>query len=329
MPKNSLIKTPTNRTTEDLKRLQALPLEQKINLTNRRIKDFVTMRGGVDKCYISFSGGKDSRVMLHKIREIYPTMEAVFVDTGLEFDSIKKFARTFENVTVLRPKMRFDKVIEKYGYPVVSKEVSNFVSTLQNPTPGNERTRRIRLEGSAFKGGKANTGKLSDKWQFLQDAPFKCHDKCCSIMKKQPARSYGRETGKAPFIGTMASESSLRQQLWLKSGCNMYDNKTPQSTPLAFWTDKDIWDYIKKNNLSYSDVYDQGAKRTGCVFCLFGYWSKNDHNTENDRMELLKRVEPKKYEYCMKPKEDGGLGLKNVIEYIDNKLNHGQKEFEF
>ncbi|MCP4988533.1 MAG: phosphoadenosine phosphosulfate reductase family protein [Colwellia sp.] len=326
--KSSLIKkTATGRTVADLKRLQELPLDQKVNLSLRRIKDFITMQKG--KVYVSFSGGKDSTVLLDLVRQVDPTIEAVFVDTGLEFQSVREFARTTDNTTVLRPKMRFDKVIDRYGYPVISKEVSNFVATLQNPTPENERTRKIRLEGSAFKGGKANTGKLSEKWHFLKDSPFKCHDKCCSIMKKQPARNYGRETGKAPFIGTMASESSLRQQLWLKSGCNMYDNKTPQSTPLAFWTDSDVWEYIKARKLDYADIYDKGAKRTGCVFCLFGYWSKNDHKTDNDRMDLLKRVEPKKYEYCMKDKEDGGLGLRKVIDYIDKKLAHGQQEFKF
>ncbi len=326
MSKNSLIKTPVkNRTVADLQRLQELPLEQKVNLTLRRIKDFITMQKG--KVYISFSGGKDSTVLLDLVRRVDPTIEAVFVDTGLEFNSIKKFARTFENVTVLRPKMRFDKVIDKYGYPVVSKEQSMAVSRYQNTK--SEEQKHYRLHGKMVNGKHFNAGTISKKWRFLKDAPFSCSEKCCDVMKKFPAKKFSKESGKAPFIGTMAEESKARQMLWMQQGCNMFDRDSPQSTPLAFWTEKDIWDYIKTRKLNYADIYDKGAKRTGCVFCLFGYWSKNDHNTENDRMELLKRVEPKKYEYCMKSKEDGGLGLKNVIEYIDNKLNHGQKEFEF
>jgi len=147
-------------------------------------------------------------------------------------------------------------------------------------------------------------------------------------MKKNPAKEFSKKSGKFPFIGTMTEESSLRQQLWLKSGCNIYDSKQPKSTPLAFWTEKDIWDYIKSRNLKYSEIYDKGAKRTGCVFCMFGYWSKCDHNTDNDRMELLKRVDPAKYNYCMKDVEDGGLGLRKIIDYIDLKLNHGQRELD-
>ena len=120
----------------------------------------------------------------------------------------------------------------------------------------------------------------------------------------------------------MTEESRLRKNTWMDHGCNMLDVSRPKSTPIAFWTEFDIWEYIKTRNLSYADIYDEGAKRTGCTFCMFGYWSKNDHGTENDRMELLKRVEPKKYEYCMKDIEDGGLGLRKIIDYIDLKLKN-------
>lgn len=321
MAKNNLVKnTTTNRTYEDLKRLQNLPLEQKINLSLRRIKDFITIQNG--KTYVSFSGGKDSTVLLDLVRQIDPYCEALFVDTGLEFEEIKTFVKTQKYVTIIRPKMTFDKVINKYGYPVVSKEVSQKMNEVKN-------TKSDKLRNKRLNGDSKGNGKVAEKWKFLKDSDFKVSNKCCDIMKKNPAKDFSKKSGKAPFIGTMAEESLLRQQLWLKEGCNMFDTKQPKSTPLAFWTEKDIWDYIKTRNLKYAEIYDKGAKRTGCVFCMFGYWSKDDHKTENDRMELLKKVDPKKYNYCMKDKSEGGLGLKKVIDYIDNKLANGQQEWDF
>jgi 3'-phosphoadenosine 5'-phosphosulfate sulfotransferase (PAPS reductase)/FAD synthetase len=78
--------------------------------------------------YISFSGGKDSTVLLDIVRRDYPDVPAVFVDTGLEYPEIREFVKKFENVTIVRPTMNFRKVIDTYGYPFFSKEVSNCVA---------------------------------------------------------------------------------------------------------------------------------------------------------------------------------------------------------
>ena len=67
-------------------------------------------------------------------------------------------------------------------------------------------------------------------------------------MKKKPSYRYEKETGRKPFIATMAAESNLRKQEYLKKGCNSFDTKRPASTPLGFWTEQDILQYIKENN---------------------------------------------------------------------------------
>lgn len=113
-------------TMEYLKELQGYPLEIKIQLTKQRIREWVH-RWGVDGVYISFSGGKDSTVLLHIVREMYPDVPAVFVDTGLEYPEIRQFVRTFDNVEILKPKKNFRKVIDDYGYPIIGKEVSERV----------------------------------------------------------------------------------------------------------------------------------------------------------------------------------------------------------
>lgn len=113
-------------TVEELRTMQALPLELKVMKTKARIKEFVE-RFGVDGVYVSFSGGKDSTVLLHIVRELYPNVEGVFCDTGLEYPEIRNFVKTFDNITWLKPSMTFRDVIIKYGYPFISKEVAECV----------------------------------------------------------------------------------------------------------------------------------------------------------------------------------------------------------
>ena len=113
-------------TLDELKLLQALPLELKIAKTKARIKEWVDFHG-VDGVYISFSGGKDSTVLLHIARSMYPNIKAVFSDTGLELPSIRSFVKTHENVDWLKPKMTFGEVVKQYGYPLFSKEISHSI----------------------------------------------------------------------------------------------------------------------------------------------------------------------------------------------------------
>lgn len=100
-------------TREDLKYYQSLPLELKIAKTKDNIREFVR-EFGVDDVYVSFSGGKDSTVLLDIARKMHPEIEAVFVNTGLEYPEIQKFVKTFDNVRVVYPKKTFRQVIAEY-----------------------------------------------------------------------------------------------------------------------------------------------------------------------------------------------------------------------
>lgn len=107
--------------------MQAWPLERKIQVTQTRILEWI-QRWGEDHIYISLSGGKDSTVLLDLARRVLPSIPAVFCDTGLEYPEIRKFVKTFENVTWLKPAMRFDEVIKTYGYPLIGKEVAEVIN---------------------------------------------------------------------------------------------------------------------------------------------------------------------------------------------------------
>ena len=111
----------------ELRTMQSYPLDLKIMKTKLRIQEWVSYYG-LEGVYVSFSGGKDSTVLLHIARELYPNIKALYVDTGLEYPEVKKHVKTWDNVDIIRPKISFKQVIEKYGYPVISKEQSQYIN---------------------------------------------------------------------------------------------------------------------------------------------------------------------------------------------------------
>ena len=310
--------------------------------------------------YVSFSGGKDSTVVADlaaRVCQIHGwTLYLLFVNTGLEYPEIQKFVKTYAEwlrstyeievvLDIVRPEMRFDEVIKKYGYPVVSKEVSKYVKEA-----------RVALQGRLLDKDGNKSIFNCEKWGFMLDAPYKISHQCCDVMKKKPSKLYEKDTGRKAIIGTLASESLLRKQQWLKNGCNAFEKGRPSSQPLSFWTEQDILHYLKQYNIPYCSVYGDiqvkpqedalegqidlidylgeyededtlittGCARTGCIFCMFGC-----HNDKKpNRFQRLKETHPRQYEYCIgggemidgkwQPNKDG-LGLGKVLDYIGVK----------
>lgn len=324
MYNNSNNRTPppsSSHTAVALKEMQSWDLEQKIRVTQARIIEWYQHYDG--KVYVAFSGGKDSTVLLHIVRQIYPDVPAVFVDTGLEFPEVREFARQQENVIVRRPEINFRRVIETYGYPVVSKRVADVVE--YGSKPGSYRWKQ--LHGEIMRNNGTPSEFNCQKWCYLLDAPFKVSSKCCTVMKKKPMKKYEKEFGRVPMIATMTDESRHRRAVWIKQGCNAFNKKDPTSQPMSFWTESDVLEYLDKYDVPYASVYGEivcdengwhttGEQRTGCVFCAFGAHLEKEPN----RFQRLKVTHPKLWDYCMRPSDKGGLGMKEVLEYINVKI---------
>lgn len=349
-------------TKGDLKQMQSLPLRVKVRMTEQRVIAWYDFYH--NEVYVAFSGGKDSTVLADICakccRLTGVTLYLVFVNTGLEYPEIQKFVKEYAEylrnkydievvLEILRPKMRFDEVIKTYGYPIISKSVSDCVRGARNGSAS-----RINLLNGKDCDGSDRKSKFSKlKYRPLLDVDFNVSEQCCDVMKKKPSHEYAKRTSRKPILATMAVESMLREKDWLKNGCNAFDAKYPASKPMSFWTEQDVLQYIKEECLPICSVYGDivyaedseqmriedygidcggreklrttGCDRTGCIFCAFGCHLEK----EPSRFQRLKETHPRQYEYCIgggEYNEDGvwqpnkkGLGMGHVFEEL-NKI---------
>lgn len=322
-------------TKDELKMLQSLPLEVKVLKTQQRIREWVT-HFGVDGVYVAFSGGKDSTVLLHLVRELYPDVEALFVNTGLEFPEIRQFVKMFDNVKIIYPEKTFKQIIYEYGYPILSKIISHNVNIARRNPNG-------KVMKNAFNPEKRGPYAMN-KWSDLLTVDFMISDKCCVFNKEDPAKKYRKESGKKQIVATMTCESKNREDNWLKTGCNAFECDEEKSKPMSFWTEQDVLTYIYENDIKIAEPYGNivtednqipfagcdctlcttGCRRTGCIFCGFGAHLEKGEG----RFERLKRTHPKQYYFCInggaydtdglwKPNEQG-LGMGHVFDVLNS-----------
>ncbi|MCR9171926.1 MAG: phosphoadenosine phosphosulfate reductase family protein [bacterium] len=294
-----------------LKEMQGWTLDQKVHHALEVIDVFYQRMQG--KVYIAFSGGKDS-VVLAFLVDFYTDLigaekvPMVFNNTTNEYKEILEFVRTYgDRVIWLRPKMTFAESLKVNGYPLVGKEQAHYIFQVQNTK--SEKLRQLRLYGREYKSKKTGksyiAGKISEKWKFLINSGIKITSKCCDILKKRPVKQFEKASGLSPFTGEQASESSLRTQRYLRTGCNEFSDKRNISRPLSIFNDEDVWELIRKYSIEYCSIYDDqtingvfvpGEKRTGCAYCAFGVQYEDKDNTRFHRLQIR---EPNRFKSFM------------------------------
>lgn len=357
-------------TKQDLMRFQAESLDDKFQRTLAKVSEWYSRWN--NQVYVSFSGGKDSTVLAdicaRWCKVIGVPLYLVFVDTGLEYPEVRQQVKAFAEwlrkkygievvLDIIRPKMRFDEVIKKHGYPIISKAVANAVETTRHKIRfgGDMEIVRVQQLLGTYRGTRQD-GKRSKfdktKYKPLLDMDFNISDRCCAVMKKAPLKEWEKKNKKYPIVATMADESVQREAEWLKSGCNGFDMKRPTSKPISFWTEQDVLQYIKQEQIPIASVYGDivyadtpeqmriedfgldacgseklkttGCERTGCIFCGFGCHLDKQEPT---RFQQLKQTHPRQYEYCIgggEYDENGlwqpnkkGLGLGHIFDELN------------
>ncbi len=251
---------------------------------------------------------------------------------------------------VVRSKTNFFDVVRTEGYPVASKKVArmindvrkyfhehnlhfsdiadymdqgidtaNYLRSLNFPA-----TVVLRLSGYTKENNVCKTWSIPKKWRYLIDAPFDISDQCCNILKKQPLTLVQKEVKANPIFGTLAEDSEMRKNAYLTHGCNSFKNGHGKSTPMGFWTRQDVLRYLHDFNIPIAPPYGSivqldngqfeftGEHNTGCKLCLFGCHLEHEPN----RIQRLANIEPNTYKFVMKSREEGGLGYREVMDYL-------------
>lgn len=282
-----------------IERRQTLSFLREMNLYSKIIQTKFLIRQavnefGLEKVYISYSGGKDSTVLSHIAKSMYPQILHLFANTTNEYPETiqhikweKEYNKT--NIIVVMPEdvhgeiWTFKKVVDRYGYPMFSKRVANAIRTYQHALSVKTKQNSQDYINRNFK-----------KYDKFKELPIS--DKCCDKLKKEPLRRRAKTLGlECAILGILASESYQREKDWLEYGCNVFhERKDNQSRPLSFWTEEDITEYIQKNNIKIPKLYEMGYTRNGCMYCGFGV---HIEPAGNNRFQKLKRTHPLQYDY--------------------------------
>lgn len=264
---------------EELMIWQSYSLPVKEKLTRNRIRELADTHD----FYVSFSGGKDSQVAVDFTAKTlktlgYERMHVLNIRTGLEYLSVQNFCKPFCELVSKKygldiildsrhPEAKFPEVLKNFGYPIISKEVSQIIQEAREGLKKGDGSYSYRLD--KLKGIYQNKdGTLSQynipQYEFLLYAPFRISKECCHETKIAPAVKYEQEYDRIPLIATTCEESRLRRTKWLLYGCNAFGLKRPTSAPFSFWKNQDILRYLYRENLplaeAYGKIVPQGPK---------------------------------------------------------------------
>lgn len=283
-------------------------LDKKISDAMHRIEDLYHSTNG--ECYLSFSGGKDSTVILAIIKmceEIYTipknSIPAVFSNTGLELGATIDFVKWckesgwYENIEIIRPDKSFDWILKNYGKPIKSKMKSEFLSRYHRGMRTENTIRNLfGLNNKVIK------IKIADKDMHLlhDDFDIKISEQCCRILKKKPFAKYNKEKKiKGYILGERMAEGgarALNNQKRINEGgkfCTKTKGEYIVKLPIVDWSDKDIEEFIEKYNVPLSKAYtEHGYDRTGCFLCPYSKYIGNN-------LGKLHQYEPNRYKAAM------------------------------
>ncbi len=223
-------------------KLMNLSLDKKINKSKEIILEAIE-RFGEEKTAVAWTSGKDSTALLNLVREAFNSqvpIPVIFVDTGKHFDEVYKFKDSLGKIWNLN-------IINVKNTAVFNATDKGVVRTSKLSQEMREELRQI--------------GWNKEEFRIALD-----REPCCHLMKTVAMKKAMIDNSlDALMVGIRWDEQKTR------SNETYYSPRTnPKHTrvhPILHFRWKDVWEYLKLNNVPHNPLYDEGFTSIGCFTC--------------------------------------------------------------
>jgi len=188
-----------------------------------------------DGYYLAFSGGKDSIVCYD-----------LLVKSGVKFDA-------HYNSTTIDPPELLRYMKENYPdvewhYPVYKKKATNFYQLVRSKGLP---TRKFRWCCGILKEGGGFGRFMIDGIRAAESHERSKREKMEYFLKPYWRKKYKGQDISLDLLDKLKEEKRAKKVIHV----------------IFSWSDAEIWEYIKSNDIPYCKLYDRGWHRIGCICC--------------------------------------------------------------
>lgn len=216
----------------------------KVQLAIKRIKAYEPPEG----YFLAFSGGKDSVVCKALCDMAGVKYDAHYNVTSVDPPELVRFVKSF-------PDVHFDIPHDSDGKPVT---MWNLI--VKNGLP----LQQIRFCCKQLKEG-SGEGRFTITGVRWAE----------STRRRMTRASLEIMTGKKADGEYFDADDPDNQEKMMFRFCPMHHKKV--LNPIIDWEDDDVWEFIRKYNVRYCGLYDEGMARLGCIGCPMGTHARKEY----------------------------------------------------
>jgi phosphoadenosine phosphosulfate reductase len=217
-------------------------LDEKVNKSKELILEAIN-KFGKEKVAIAWTGGKDSTLLVHLVREVFNgqvPIPLIFVDTGKHFDTVYKFR---------------DDLSEQWNLNVINAMNTEVINATEIGIV------KIHRLSEDMRQEIKQIGWTKEEFRLALD-----REPCCHTLKTVATKKAIIDNGlDALMVGIRWDEQESRSKESYYSP--RINPKHIRVHPILHFRWADVWEYINLNNVPHNPLYDESFTSIGCFTC--------------------------------------------------------------